>query len=219
MSREPVILSTDRHAPNAGFAVRFDQSPSHRTTTLLADDHEILLNMLRRLLGPDFDVVAKAKDAVTLPRVAPQLQADIAVIDMIMPGVTRLEAGRELHVKIPKLKLAYLAMNKTDPSPPWRFVLGRRPSSRRRVQPQNHSEQFGLCRRWALPHGRHRGGNVEELLVSLHGDFTAQISIRELEALQLLVTGLPMKSGARRLGITPRTVAFHKDRAIEEARP
>lgn len=41
------------------------------------------------------------------------------------------------------------------------------------------------------------------------------LSFRELEVLKLLVSGLPMKSVARRLGITPRTVAFHKYRAMK----
>jgi DNA-binding NarL/FixJ family response regulator len=40
------------------------------------------------------------------------------------------------------------------------------------------------------------------------------LSFRELEVLKLVVSGLPMKSVARRLGITPRTVAFHKYRAM-----
>jgi DNA-binding CsgD family transcriptional regulator len=40
------------------------------------------------------------------------------------------------------------------------------------------------------------------------------ISSREREVLQLVVSGLPMKSVARRLGITARTVAFHKYRAM-----
>ncbi|HTI82834.1 MAG TPA: LuxR C-terminal-related transcriptional regulator [Acetobacteraceae bacterium] len=40
------------------------------------------------------------------------------------------------------------------------------------------------------------------------------LSSREVEVLQLVVSGLPMKSVARRLGITARTVAFHKYRAM-----
>ncbi len=44
---------------------------------------------------------------------------------------------------------------------------------------------------------------------------SAILSFREVQVLKLLVSGLPMKSVARRLGITPRTVAYHKYRAMK----
>ena len=40
------------------------------------------------------------------------------------------------------------------------------------------------------------------------------LTTREVEVIRLVVSGLPMKSVARRLGITARTVAFHKYRAM-----
>jgi two-component system, NarL family, invasion response regulator UvrY len=43
----------------------------------------------------------------------------------------------------------------------------------------------------------------------------SRLSARQLEVLKLLLSGLPMKSVARRLAITQRTVAFHKYRAME----
>jgi DNA-binding NarL/FixJ family response regulator len=43
---------------------------------------------------------------------------------------------------------------------------------------------------------------------------TAILSSRAMEVVELVVSGLPMKSVARRLGIAPRTVAFHKYRAM-----
>lgn len=51
---------------------------------------------------------------------------------------------------------------------------------------------------------------------SSHARRPTLLSSRELEVLQLVVSGLPMKSVARRLGITARTVAFHKYRAMRQ---
>jgi DNA-binding CsgD family transcriptional regulator len=51
--------------------------------------------------------------------------------------------------------------------------------------------------------------------LSSHPRRTAILSSRELEVVELVVSGLPMKSVARRLGIAPRTVAFHKYRAMK----
>jgi DNA-binding NarL/FixJ family response regulator len=191
-------------------------SRPRRPTILLADDHEILLDMLRRLLEPEFDVIAEVKDTATLLRVAPQLQPDIAVIDMIMPGVTGLEAGRELHLKMPELKLVYLTMENNRSLAATAFSTG----ASAFLSKTCSATELQQAIRIVAGGGRYltadiADGNVEELLVPLHDDFTTQLSTRELEVLQLLVSGLPMKSVARRLGITPRTVAFHKYRAMK----
>lgn len=187
-----------------------------RPTILLADDHEILLDMLRRLLEPEFDVIAEVKDTPTLLRIAPQLQPDIALIDMIMPGGTGLEAGRELHLKMPDLKLVYLTMENNRALAATAFSTG----ASAFLSKTCSAAELQRAIRIVAGGGRYltadiADGNVEELLVPVHSDFTSQLSSRELEVLQLLVSGLPMKSVARRLGITPRTVAFHKYRAMK----
>lgn len=209
-------MSNELIGPNAPEGALSASSRPQRFKILLADDHEILLDMLRRLFEPEFDVIAEVKDAATLLRVAPQLQPDIAVIDMNMPGVTGLEAGRQLHLRMPDLKLVYLTMDNNRALAATAFSTG----ASAFLSKTCSAAELQRAIRIVAGGGRYltadiADGNVEELLVPLHSDFTAQLSNRELEVLQLLVSGLPMKSVARRLGITPRTVAFHKYRAMK----
>lgn len=209
-------MSNELIGPNGMQDSQNISSHPRRPTILLADDHEILLNMLRRLLEPEFDVIAEVKDTATLLRVAPQLQPDIAVIDVIMPGVTGLDAGRELHLKMPELKLVYLTMDSNRSLAAMAFSTG----ASAFLSKTCSATELQQAIRIVAGGGRYltadiADGKVEELLVSLHNDFTAQLSTRELEVLQLLVSGLSMKSVARRLGITPRTVAFHKYRTMK----
>lgn len=60
------------------------------------------------------------------------------------------------------------------------------------------------------------GGSIDALFASQSADPMHRLSHRELEVLKLLLAGLPMKGVARNLGIAPRTVAFHKYRAMEQ---
>jgi DNA-binding NarL/FixJ family response regulator len=188
-----------------------------RLKILLADDHEILLDMLRNLLEPEFEVIAQATDGDTLLRVAPQLQPDVAVIDMVMPGISGLDAGRELHRKMPALKLVYLSME-TDPARAAAAFAGgasaylSKACSAVELQQAIRIVAGGGCYLTADI----ADGDVEKLLFAHHASPITKLSTRELEVLQLLVGGLSMKSVGRRLGIAPRTVAFHKYRAMEE---
>jgi len=187
-----------------------------RRTILLADDHEIVVDMLRGLLEPEFEVIGQANDGDTLLKVAERLQPDIALIDVVMPGLNGLEAGRELHARVPALKLVFLTME-TDPSLAAAvFATG----ASAYLSKSCSAAELQRAIRIVADGGRYlsadiAAGDVEKLLGAYQENPVVRLSSRELEVLQLLVAGLPMKSVARRLGITPRTVAFHKYRAME----
>lgn len=210
MSNEPIGLK--QRQPPAGASIH-----PGRVRILLADDHEILLDMLRSLLEPEFEVIAQVNNAHTLLLLAPQLQPDIALIDMVMPGISGLEAGCKLHSRMPALKLVYLSME-TDPARAAAAFAGG--ASAYLSKTCSAAELLQAIRIVACG-GRYltgdiAEGDVEKLLLTHHAEPSAKLSTRELEVLELLVGGLPMKSVARRLGITPRTVAFHKYRAMEQ---
>lgn len=187
-----------------------------RPTILLADDHEILLELLRGLLEPEFEVIGQANNGRALLQAAERLQPDIALIDVVMPGLNGLEAGRELRTKVPGLKVIYLTME-SDPcaaaealSAGASAYLSKSCSATELLQAVRIVAGGGRYLSADIP-----AGDVEKLMLAANTGSVTRLSNRELEVLQLLVAGLPMKSVARRLGITPRTVAFHKYRAME----
>jgi len=85
-----------------------------RPRILLADDHQMLVDALRSILEPQYEVVGSASDGRSLLKVAEKLQPDVIVIDIAMPHLNGLAAGRQLKQMMPTVKLIFMTMNE-DP--------------------------------------------------------------------------------------------------------
>ncbi len=68
-----------------------------RVRLLLADDNEDFLRVAARLLESEFEVVGTARDGQTLIEEVAHLQPDILVLDISMPGMTGIEAARQVR--------------------------------------------------------------------------------------------------------------------------
>src|SRR5262245_15826299 len=82
-----------------------------RLRLLLADDHTILLEGLKALLTPDFDLVGTAADGREVLTAAESLQPDIILLDISMPNLNGIEAARLLSHSHPDIKLIILSMH------------------------------------------------------------------------------------------------------------
>jgi DNA-binding NarL/FixJ family response regulator len=85
-----------------------------RSRVLLADDHQMLLDALKELLEPTYDVVGLVTNGRALLKAAENLRPDIIVLDIAMPQLNGLDAGRQLKHSMPSVKLIYMTMNE-DP--------------------------------------------------------------------------------------------------------
>ena len=85
--------------------------PVKRTTILLADDHSIVIEGMRRLLEAEFDVIGVVSDGMTLIDVAEQLRPHVIVADVSMPVLNGIEAARQLRVNNPEIKIVFLSMH------------------------------------------------------------------------------------------------------------
>src|SRR5690348_14133091 len=88
---------------------------NQRSRVLLADDHELILDMLRSLLEPEFEVIGAASDGSSALQLAHDLTPDVILLDMIMPGLSGLEVGKALRSNGSTAKLVYLTME-MDPA-------------------------------------------------------------------------------------------------------
>jgi DNA-binding NarL/FixJ family response regulator len=183
---------------------------------LLADDHELVLDMLRSLLEPEFDVVGVAPDGNVLLRLARELTPDLILVDVVMPGLSGLEAGKALRDDGSGAKLVYLTME-TDPAVAAEaFAIG----ASAYLSKVGPAAELQRVLRLVAAGGRYltpaiANGDIKALCANHSTSPMTRLSPRELEVLKLLVIGMPMKTVARQLGITARTVAFHKYRAME----
>src|SRR6185436_5141973 len=94
---------------------RRGKGPKAPLRLLLADDHVILLEALRRLLEPDFTILAGVTSGRELVEAALLLKPDVVVSDISMPGMNGLKAGREILEQLPKTRLVILSMH-DDPA-------------------------------------------------------------------------------------------------------
>ncbi len=80
---------------------------------LLADDHTIVLQGLSRFLREqeDMEVVGQAKDGLATVELARELSPDIIIMDISMPGLSGVEATRQIHNEKPEIKIIGLSMH------------------------------------------------------------------------------------------------------------
>jgi DNA-binding NarL/FixJ family response regulator len=191
-----------------------------RTRIILADDHAMLLDAIKNLLEPEFEIVGTFHDGHALLNSAAELNPDVIVLDIGMPKMNGLSAGQRLKQVLPKVKLIYLTMNLDPDLAAEAFRLG---ASGYVVKNSAATE---------LVHGirevlRGRSYITPLMTKGMVGSFIQNIerkknpnhlTLRQKEVLQLLAEGRSMKEAAFILNVTPRTVAFHKYTMMEHLR-
>lgn len=186
---------------------------------VLADDHGIIMQALRSMLQPEFDVVGTASDGHELVALARDLQPDLILSDIAMPRVTGLEAARTIHKEFPLMMIVLLTMIRDPDYAAEAFRIG----VRGYLLKNSASFELGRCLQAVSSGARYltpliANGKISDLLL-LHSDGIADVSSlspREREVLQLLAEGNSMKQVGGILDITARTVAFHKYRIMEQ---
>ena len=184
---------------------------------LLADDHTLVAEAFKQLLEPEYSVVGTVTDGRTLLAVAPKLNPDIILLDISMPLLNGLDAGRRLKQAMPAVKLIYLTVNEDPQLAAEAFRLG---AAGYVVKSAVASELFQAIQE-VLKGKSYVSPLVTKALVDSlknpkHRHGSEKLTGRQREVLQLLAEGHAMKQVAATLDITPRTVAFHKYRIMEE---
>jgi DNA-binding NarL/FixJ family response regulator len=188
-----------------------------RPRVLLADDHALLLGAFEKLLSGEYDIVGQVSDGRALVDAADRLKPDIIVLDISMPFLNGLEAARQIKQKNRGAKLVFLTMNEDTDLAAEAFKAG---ASGYLLKRSAASELLTALRE-VLQGRSYVTPLITEGLVGslLHGaDHTPsrELTPRQREVLQLLAEGRSMKEVGSLLNLTPRTVAFHKYRMMEQ---
>src|SRR5262245_33092153 len=181
------------------------------TRVLLADDHTLLLGAFEKLLAPVCDVVGAVSDGRELVAAAQRLKPDVIVLDIGMPLLNGLDAGRQIKQLLPSTKLVFLTMNEDSDLAAEAFRAG---ASAYLLKRSATAELMTAIRE--VTNGR---SYVTPLVTAgLVGTFMPppekqplhRLRPRQHYRLQLLAEGHAMKQVADMLNVTPRTVQFHK---------
>jgi len=188
-----------------------------RPRIVLADDHKMVLDALKGVIEPEFEVVGTFGDGLALVEGAPSLNPSVIVLDIQMPTMNGLNAGRRVKQLMPTVRLIYLTMNQDPDMAAEAFRLG---ASAYLLKNSAATELVQALRQVV------RGGSyITPLLTKdMVGSFVqnfklrkspSQLTLRQREVLQLLAEGRSMKEAAFILHLSPRTVAFHKYTMME----
>ncbi len=184
---------------------------------LLADDHALLLGAFEKLLAGEGEIVGQVSDGRALVTAAEKLKPDVIVLDISMPLLNGLEAGRQIKQRLQNVKLVFLTMNEDADLAAEAFRSG----ASAYLLKRSAASELATAIREVMQGRSYITPLITEGLVGslLHVDESnpaRELTPRQREVLQLLAEGHSMKEVANLLNLTPRTVAFHKYRMMEQ---
>ena len=184
---------------------------------LLADDHQIMRQGLKNLLEREgFAVVAEASDGRDAIQLAESSHPDVAVLDLAMPALNGVDAGREITRASPRTKAILLTMHKEDP-----YVLqALNAGISGYVLKSQAAEDLVRAIREVARGSLYLSPGVSRAVVDAYRAKTDlppdPLSPREREVLQLVAEGKTTKEVAAILGVSVKTAESHRTRIMEK---
>ena len=185
---------------------------------LLADDHTLVAEAIKRLLEPEFEVVGVVADGRSLVREASSLKPDVVLVDLNMPMLNGLDASEQLKSANPAMKIIVLTMNEDAEI----AAQTMRTWASGYLLKKSAGSELVKAVREVLRGGKYITPALEEVLAELYTreprfpEVGRVLTQRQREVLQLLAEGRTMKEAAAILNVAARTVAFHKYRIMQD---
>ncbi len=184
---------------------------------LLADDHALLLGAYEKLLAGECEIVGNVGDGRALVAAAEALKPDLIILDISMPLLNGLEAARQIKRAQRDVKLVFVTMNEDPGLAAEAFRAG---ANAYLLKSSAWAELLTAIREVLRGRSYVTPLVTNDLVGSLMNQeehkTADELTSRQREVLQLLAEGHSMKEVARLLNLTPRTVAFHKYRMMEQ---
>jgi DNA-binding NarL/FixJ family response regulator len=184
---------------------------------LLADDHTLVAEAIKRLLEPEFDVVGVVADGRSLVREACALKPDVVLVDLNMPMLNGLDASEQLKAAHSGMKIIVLTMNEDAEI----AAQTMRTWASGYLLKKSAGSELVKAVREVLRGGKYITPALEDVLAELSTrerspEAGRVLTQRQREVLQLLAEGCTMKEAAAILNVAARTVAFHKYRIMQD---
>lgn len=183
---------------------------TRRPRLLLADDHPLFLEGVRRFLENKYEVVGTAADGKTLIAAAQQLRPDIIVVDISMPEMNGLASAQIINKTLPSAKFIVLSVHSEQAYISEAFRVGVRGYVSKRaagVELLTAIKQVLEGRTYVTPLASPETAT---------GSTAKRLTVRQLEILRLVAEGYQNKEIAQLLKISVKTVEFHKTRIMSE---
>jgi len=186
---------------------------------LLADDHALVREGLKRLLGgsSEVEVVAEAATGDQVVALAEEHKADVVVLDLSMPGRGFLEVLRDLRERHPRIKVVVLSAHPEEEYAERVLKAGATGYVSKERTP---SDLLQAIRQSAKGLRYVSESLAQHLVAHLSGDRERpaheDLSDREFEVLQLLGRGKSVKEIGAALALSPKTVSTYRERILQK---
>ncbi len=191
----------------------------HQPRVFIADDHPLVVEGLRQLIADDAVIVGTAHSGTELMEKAPRSGPDIVLLDVSMTDASGFDLAQSLKQKLPRLKIILVTML----SEPFHVSEGFRKGADGYVLKQSASTELMAAIRSVMSNRRYVSldlpADVRELVehpwIRPEG-YNIQLTPRQREFLVMFATGLPVKVIANRMGISVKTVEYHKGECMKK---
>jgi len=182
---------------------------------LLADDHRIVTEGLKGLLEEEFELVGIVEDGRAMVAAASKLRPDVIVADISMPHLNGIDALAHLKRDNPDVRVVFLTMHRDAAYARRALEAG----ASGFVLKHSAPAELVLAVRAALQGHTFitpdLAAEVFRKAKETEADPLAALTPRHREILQLLAEGKSAKEVAAALGLSARTVEFHKYAMME----
>jgi DNA-binding NarL/FixJ family response regulator len=189
-----------------------------KPTVLLADDHVVFVEGLRKILETEFEVVGLVQDGRMMVTEVLRLKPNVVLADITMPLLNGIDAARQIWKAEPRAKIIFLTMHSDPIYAAEALDAG---ASGYLVKQSAASEVLNAVRTVLkgkvyitplVPEGR-----LKSLRDSFRRGKQAALNLthRQREVLQLVAEGRSAKEIAAILNVSYRTVEFHKHKIME----
>ena len=184
----------------------------NRARVLLADDHRVVGEGLKRILADDFDLVGVVEDGRALVAAARQLQPDVIVADISMPHLNGIDAMVQLKKSAPDVKVVILTMHQEPAYARRALDAGASGFVLKHSAPAELVMAIEAALKGQTFIAPALAGEVlrQARQEPRAADAAEHLTPRQREILQLLAQGRSAKEVAADLAISARTVEFHK---------
>jgi DNA-binding NarL/FixJ family response regulator len=186
---------------------------------LIADDHKIFVEGMKRLLSADFDIAGVAEDGRKLVAAAEKLRPDVIVADISMPMLNGIDAVRQIKKAHPEITVVFLTMHPDAAYAVSAFKAGGSGYVLKNSAPDEliTAIREGLQgRTYVTPLIAGKLMHAYESGAHTAPETAITLTSRQREVLQLLAEGHSAKDIAAILNISVKTVEYHKYRMMED---
>ena len=189
---------------------------------LLADDHKIVRDGLRTLIGKEtgMEVIGEAENGRKALKLVQKIRPNVVIMDVTMPDMNGIEATRKIVTEVPGVKVIALSMHSDR-----RFVLGMLEAGASGYLMKDCAfDELAKAVRSVAIGQTYLSPSIADVLVKGYLDkVNEKISVgrspltqREREILQLLAEGQSSKEIASHLGVSVKTVETHRRNMMQK---